>query len=287
MNKIPVASDSVNILSFDIEEWFMLHDTSVFPPGIWKSFTPRLEYNTLRILELLNKTGTKGVFYILGWVAEHYPALVYEIALAGHEIGYHSYYHHNNDMLGPAAFEADLQRGLSLLEKITGRRPVLYRSPNFSMHAGNLWVVPILMRNGIKINSSIRRLKRPDGSLFPAKPFKWQAGGESLWEFPLAGARVGGLSVHYAGSGHFRLLPDALIHHFTGRSAYNMYYFHPRDFEDHPQRSPRLSALRNFKNSLRTRSALSRLEKLITRHPFIPFSEALERIRDFETISLD
>jgi len=287
MSQRPLAAEPINILTFDIEEWFMLEDTRIFPPEVWNRFTPRVEYNTLRILDLLSKTGTKGVFYFLGWVAEHYPALVLETARAGHEIGYHSYYHHNNDMLGPESFEADLRRGLALIEEITGHRPRLYRSPNFSMHAANLWAVPILMRNGIRVNSSMRRLNRPDGTSFPSRPFQWRSGQGTLWEFPLAAARVGGLSLHYAGSGHFRLLPDFLVHLCTRRTDYNMYYFHPRDFDDNPQRSPMLSGLRNFKNSFRTKSALARLEKLITQHQFITFSEALGRIDDFEIIFPD
>ncbi|HSV88839.1 MAG TPA: DUF3473 domain-containing protein, partial [Bacteroidales bacterium] len=149
-----------------------------------------------------------------------------------------------------------------------------------------LWTIPILMRNGIKVSSSIRRLRHPDGTLFPGKPFRWQAGRNEMWEFPLASARVGGISLHYAGSGHFRLLPDFMIQYFTRKADYNMYYFHPRDFDDNPQRSPRLSPLRNFKNAFRTKSALRRLEKLIEKNDFISLSEALNRLKDYEKITL-
>jgi 2-polyprenyl-3-methyl-5-hydroxy-6-metoxy-1,4-benzoquinol methylase len=37
------------------------------------------------ILDLLNKHDTKGTFFVLGWVAEHFPDLVREIERQGHE----------------------------------------------------------------------------------------------------------------------------------------------------------------------------------------------------------
>lgn len=76
----------------------MLEDTRVIPANEWKNFSPRLDYNTRKVLEVLERKNTRGVFYILGWVAEHDPSLVMDIMLAGHEIGYHSYHHHNIDM---------------------------------------------------------------------------------------------------------------------------------------------------------------------------------------------
>lgn len=282
MNKTPAAFPSVNILSFDIEEWFMLEDTSAFPPDEWKNFAPRLDYNTRKVLETLERKNTKGVFYVLGWVAEHYPLLVRDIMLAGHEIGYHTYHHHNIDMFTPDSFETDLNRGLDLLQGITGSRPTYFRAPNFSMHQGNLWAVPILLRNGIKINSSIRVHSLDRKNMLPQKPFKWECKGEHLWEFPLSSFSLGPFLIPYSGSGFFRILPDFLIHHFTGRSCYNMFYFHPRDFDPNPRRSDRLSHFRNFKNALFTKSALTRLEKLVSMHEFTTFASFLQMNYDCE-----
>lgn len=267
---------AINILSFDIEEWFMLEDTSVFPVGEWTSFEPRLYNNTLRVLDVLDGQQTKGVFYFLGWVAEHYPELVKAVHAAGHEIGYHTYHHHNVDMFTPEAFESDLARGLDLLAQITGSRPTLFRAPNFSLHSGNLWAIPILLRNGITVSSSLRNLTGPSGITYPSTPFQWECGGQHLWEFPLASGRIGPLRLHYAGSGYFRLLPDCFIAHFMGKSNYNLFYFHPRDFDPRPPLSPKLSPVRNLKNRIRTRTALSRLQQLIVSHKFIPMREALE-----------
>lgn len=266
---------AIRILSFDIEEWFMLEDTRLIPQDEWKLFMPRLDYNTRKVLDVLHRQDTKGVFYFLGWVAEHYPDLVKDVFAAGHEIGYHTYHHHNIDAFSPDAFELDLKNGLDLLENITGYRPISFRAPNFSMHEGNLWAIPILIRNGITINSSMRHLSTAGKSNFPQKPFKWQCNGQELWEFPLVPGRVGNLPLHFAGSGYFRLLPDVLIHYFTNAAPYCMFYFHPRDFDPVPQRSPKLSLIRNIKNSLNTKSALQRLENLTINFSFLSLHEAI------------
>ncbi|MBW6499632.1 MAG: polysaccharide deacetylase family protein, partial [Bacteroidales bacterium] len=250
----------MNLLSFDIEEWFLTEDSLQFAPEEWHDFAPRLEQNTRNVLALLEKHRQPAVFFLLGWVAEQYPQLVRDIAAAGHEIGYHSFHHHHNDVLTPAAFEEDLIRGLELLEELTGKRPVYYRSPYFSMHAGNLWTIPILIRHGIKLSSSIRNLRGPAGQPLPDAPFQWEHEGQTLWEFPLAGARLAGLNIPFAGSGYFRLLPGTIVQHFVQSRHYNMLYFHPRDFDPDPPRSKRLSTLRNLKNTWGTSRALAKLE---------------------------
>jgi polysaccharide deacetylase family protein (PEP-CTERM system associated) len=273
----------LNLLTFDIEEWFLTEDSLQFAPEEWTAFAPRLEDNTRRVLGLLEKHRQPAVFFLLGWVAEKYPQLVRDIVAAGHEIGYHSYHHHHNDVLTPQAFEEDLLRGLHLLEELTGSRPVYYRSPYFSMHAGNLWTIPILIRHGIKLSSSIRNLRGPAGQPLPDVPFQWEHEGNTLWEFPLASARLAGLRIPFAGSGYFRMLPGAMVQHFTQKRNYNMFYFHPRDFDPDPPRSPRLSTLRNIKNTFGTTRAMAKLEKLLLRNEFMTLGEAIERVRAFET----
>lgn len=276
----------MNLLSFDIEEWFLTEDSLQFAPEGWLDFAPRLEHNTRNVLALLENHRQPAVFFLLGWVAEHYPQLVRDIAAAGHEIGYHSYHHHHNDLLTPEAFEDDLMRGLDLLEELTGKRPAYYRSPYFSMHAGNLWTVPILIRHGIKLSSSIRHLRGPAGQPLPDVPFKWEHEEKTLWEFPLAGASLAGLKIPFAGSGYFRLLPGTIVQHFVQSRSYNMFYFHPRDFDTDPPRSKRLSALRNLKNTWGTTRALAKLEKLMLRNEFVTLGEAIEKVESYETINL-
>jgi hypothetical protein len=76
-----------NVVSFDVEDYFHV---GAFADKIsqseWATLPSRVEANTEKILEMLAKNGTLGTFFVLGWVADHFPALVRRIAEAGHEI---------------------------------------------------------------------------------------------------------------------------------------------------------------------------------------------------------
>jgi peptidoglycan/xylan/chitin deacetylase (PgdA/CDA1 family) len=85
---------------------------------------------TRRILDLLAANRVKATFFVVGRKAEEHPDLVRAIADAGHAIGLHSFAHDRLFSLrGPRRVRADLERGIAVLEKITGRRPLLFRPP--------------------------------------------------------------------------------------------------------------------------------------------------------------
>ena len=78
---------SVNILTFDIEDWFhILDNPSSRAEEQWANFAPRIERNTDRLLDLLAATGVRATFFCLGWVAEKHPNVIKRIHAAGYEI---------------------------------------------------------------------------------------------------------------------------------------------------------------------------------------------------------
>ena len=44
-------------------------------------------------LSALDEKGLKGTFFCVGWIAEHHPQVIRDIANAGHHLGCHSYQH--------------------------------------------------------------------------------------------------------------------------------------------------------------------------------------------------
>jgi peptidoglycan/xylan/chitin deacetylase (PgdA/CDA1 family) len=85
---------------------------------------------TPRVLELLAAHDVKATFFVVGRKVEQYPALVRAIADAGHSVGLHSYAHDRWFALrGSRRVKADLERGITALERATGRRPLLFRPP--------------------------------------------------------------------------------------------------------------------------------------------------------------
>lgn len=86
--------------------------------------------HTPRVLDLLDEAGVKATFFVIGRKAEAHPELVREIVARGHAIGLHGYAHDRLFSLRSARYvEQDLTRAASVIERITGARPTLFRPP--------------------------------------------------------------------------------------------------------------------------------------------------------------
>jgi peptidoglycan/xylan/chitin deacetylase (PgdA/CDA1 family) len=85
---------------------------------------------TPRILDLLAEREAKATFFVIARKAEEHPEVVRAILDAGHAVGLHSYAHDRLFALrGERRVRADLERGIAVLEKLTGERPTLFRPP--------------------------------------------------------------------------------------------------------------------------------------------------------------
>src|SRR5690242_17028911 len=84
----------LNALTIDVEDYFHVQAfADVISSAHWDEYPVRVERNTFRLLEILGRRNVKATFFILGWVADHCPALVRAIVDSGHEIGSHGYGH--------------------------------------------------------------------------------------------------------------------------------------------------------------------------------------------------
>src|SRR5436190_16855085 len=110
-----------NIMSVDVEDYFQVEAfAGVISRSDWDQYPTRVEANTRRILDLLERLGVRSTFFILGWVAERYPALVREIVERGHEPACHSYWHRLIYTLSPSELREDLRRSKSAIEDAAG-----------------------------------------------------------------------------------------------------------------------------------------------------------------------
>ena len=81
---------TANLLTFDIEGFIEAsHDSMAVPSECISAEreSEEIRVNTLEIVDVLAQAGQTGTFFILGRIARDMPALVREIASAGHEIG--------------------------------------------------------------------------------------------------------------------------------------------------------------------------------------------------------
>jgi peptidoglycan/xylan/chitin deacetylase (PgdA/CDA1 family) len=85
---------------------------------------------TPRVLETLDARGATATFFVVGRKAEEHPDLVRTILSRGHEVELHSYAHDRLFALrGERRVREDLERGVAAIEKVTGRKPMLFRPP--------------------------------------------------------------------------------------------------------------------------------------------------------------
>src|SRR5213593_4111218 len=87
---MPLSADPYHALTVDLEEWH--HVCGV--PSLNRerpSLPSRVDGDTRRTLDLLDRTGTRATFFVLGSVAQSHPRLVEAVASAGHEIACHGH----------------------------------------------------------------------------------------------------------------------------------------------------------------------------------------------------
>jgi polysaccharide deacetylase family protein (PEP-CTERM system associated) len=266
----------MNILTFDIEEWFhILDNDSTKTANEWRRYEPRIYSNMERIFTALNDTGVKATFFCLGWIVEKYPDIIKTIVNKGYEAGTHTDMHQLIYEQNPKIFSTDIERSIKTLEDISGRKVRCFRAPGFSVREDNRWVFDILVNLGISIDSSIFPAPRSHGGFSSYKadiPALIQYDGIRLKEFPISYTNILGKPFAYSGGGYFRFFPYCCIKQWAKKSPYVMTYFHPRDFDAGQPMIEHLPLSRRFKSYIGIQGAY---KKLIT------------FLRDFEFIDID
>jgi polysaccharide deacetylase family protein (PEP-CTERM system associated) len=255
-----------NALSFDIEDWFQVENMKgAISFKDWDTLELRVARNTERILKILKDKDTRATFFILGWVAQKCPALVKEIADAGHELASHGYGHDLVYNLSREEFREDIRKSKEVIEGLTGRKVLGYRAPSFSITKDSLWALDILKEEGFVYDSSIFPVSFHDRYGFgkcESAPFKWPNG---LIEVPLTVYRIRNVTLPLAGGGYFRLLPYAYFKYFFNKlNAKNerfTFYLHPWEIDPGQPRVklPHGYRFRHYVNLKMTERSLVRL----------------------------
>lgn len=84
---------------------------------------------TTSIMDILEKYGFKGTFFLVGFWVDKYPELVKEIHDRGHLIGNHSLNHLHMSKMTAAILKDEIEINASKIAAITGERPAYFRPP--------------------------------------------------------------------------------------------------------------------------------------------------------------
>jgi polysaccharide deacetylase family protein (PEP-CTERM system associated) len=284
----------VLLLSFDLEDYNQLVERRL---GIdsWDEPGPALERQMGAIFDLLDELGVKATFFMLGMTIRRYPDVAREIAQRGDEIACHGVNHEFVYLQSPDEFRRDVEASIELIEGLTGRRPIGYRAPAFSINRDTVWALETLAELGFAYDSSHygsrkipERLEPQDGPYTIRLP-----SGRELVEFPLTVWRRGRLEVPMGGGSYWRILPAAILRRGLGaterRAGHAALYFHP--YECDPERL-RLRLPPSAPAGLRLRSAymslisnpgrrwlVPRLRKIARHYDLGTYEQALSHIR--------
>ena len=272
----------MNILTFDIEEWFhILDNDSTKSEKEWNNFPSRIHSNMETIFRILEETETKASFFVLGWIAEKHPEIVREIKDRGHEIGSHTHLHQLAYNQSIKEFTKDVDRSIKVLQDITGDKVRMFRAPGFSITEKNKWAFEILHELGIEIDSSVFPAGRAHGGLKNyghAEPNLLEYNGITLKEFPINTYSFINKDLVFSGGGYFRLLPYNYIKKLSKKSNYIISYFHPRDFDHEQPIIDDLSFTRKFKSYVGLKKTESKLIKWLTDFNFVDLKTAEKNI---------
>lgn len=75
---------------------------------------------TPQVLDILDRSGTRATFFVVGRNAAAHPQLVVEAKRRGHEIGTHLYSHERSTVLDDTRFEEELMNSRAILEPLLG-----------------------------------------------------------------------------------------------------------------------------------------------------------------------
>lgn len=105
-----------------------------------------------RLLDLLAARELPSTWFVPGHTLEAFPDTCRRIVEGGHEVGHHGYCHENPRRQTPEGERAILERGIELIEKFSGRRPLGYRCPAGSFSDQT---VQLLVDHGFTYDSSM------------------------------------------------------------------------------------------------------------------------------------
>lgn len=278
----------MNILTFDIEEWY-LQKTNL---GDHAEKYVEYDYYLNQILDTLDERGFKATFFCVGGMAVEFPKVIKKIAERGHEIGCHSYKHVWLNKMTREEALVDTRSAVNALEQCIGKKVRSYRAPAFSIGNNNKWAFGVLKECGITRDASVFPAERDFGG-FPQFDLKSPTNVVTeravIKEFPICTTKVLGHEMAYSGGGYFRFFPLSFIRKEMTKTDYNMTYFHINDLvpesmklktrEEYEQYFKDPGTLKNrylrfLKTNLGKKKALGKLMELLSVEDFVSIEQA-------------
>jgi polysaccharide deacetylase family protein (PEP-CTERM system associated) len=281
MSHSRTTSGAQCVFSVDVEDWFHILDLPSTPSvPEWESLPSCVERNFRRLLEVFERHDARVTCFFLGWIAERFPELVKEAVQQGHEVASHGYAHQLAYQMTPETFYQDALRSKKLLEDISGKEVLGYRSAGFSVTRGNEWLWEKLLEAGYLYDSSVFPAARGHGGMAGATrvPHWIERPTGSLFEFPVTVTDILGVPCCFFGGGYLRLFPYFVVRRMTRRALKEtsvvVFYVHPREIDPSHPRLP-MSWKRRLKSYVNLKSTMPKIERILTEFPVSSFENLI------------
>jgi polysaccharide deacetylase family protein (PEP-CTERM system associated) len=268
----------LNAVTIDLEDWYQGIEQ---PFDQWQRFEERIHVGTDRLLAILDRTGTKATFFVLGWLAEKHPDLIRRIGDLGHEIASHGYDHEKLYNTSPEALRQALSRAKKATEDALGKPIYGHRAPYFSLTQRSLWAVDILAKLGFTFDASVYPGANYRYGIPGSPDGLYLLGDTNIVEFPVSTFAFMGRKLGIGGA-YFRILPLHFTHNAVrereARGKFTALYLHPWEFDPgHPLVRFRWRAMATHYFNLGMTAP--RFERLLRAEPFSTMSAVIDAAR--------
>lgn len=270
-----------NCFSIDVEGFLESNQDSFGNHETLHNEDEEIQKNMAAVLSLLDETGTKATFFVLGRVAKDLPGVVRDIASQGHETACHGYFHSRLFNMDRERVSKELGDAKKLLEDVSNSAVLGFRAPDFSITRDNYYVMDVLAELGFAYDSSIYPFGYHDVYGIADAPKGIHRLKCGLVEFPLSTFSVPGLTIPFGGGGYFRLYPLFVTRFMIRRSNLRgtpcMVYQHPYEIGPSIPHVSGLSPLRKFRHYYNCKRGLLRTENLLRS---FDFCKAIDIVRE-------
>lgn len=267
-----------NILTVDWEDWYQGNPQISYLRA--NEFESRIKQETETVLKLLKKNKVRATFFLLGHLAEKYPALVREIASGGHELASHGYSHRQLYHLKPSELREELRKTNQIIEKITGKKVIGFRASNWSINKSTWWAVKILKEEGFVYDSSIFPTKNYSYGIPDAPRFLYRHK-NGLWEVPPATVEILNKRIPCCGGFFLRAWPSWFsqwaVRQINNENQVAVIHIHPWELDTTQPRFLPIPPLVNLIHYYNLQSTVPKLEKLFEGKKFITMKEYVEK----------
>lgn len=225
-------SQKRNILTIAVEDYFQ---ATALKPLVkekqWGFMESRVEINTRRTLDFLDRFGHTATFFVLGRIAEELPELIREIVDRGHEVSSKGFEPLDLHEMSRNEFRDDALRARTALENATGVQVLGHRIAKGHLGTDDIWALDTLAELGFAYDSSVfPRFRSAAREPWRRFPHFHRSGDREILELPLSTWGIGGMLVPVAGGNYMRQLPPQLMQKAVAHwvesyeSPFNMYF---------------------------------------------------------------